>query len=183
MDLGELNRDDGRPPYRQIADALRASIDAGELRTGDRLPSEAELTAHYGVARMTARQAIAELRAEGRAVSEQGRGTFVLEPVRWDGRRPAYVQLAEELRGRIAAGQLEPGAKLPSYAELMDAFGVSVTVARAAVAALRSEGLVSTHQGKGAFVRRAPDAAEPSVRELLARVERLEARVAELEGH
>ena len=33
--------------------------------------------AHYNVARMTARQAIQELRAEGRCVAEQGRGVFV----------------------------------------------------------------------------------------------------------
>ena len=44
------------------------------------------------------------------------------------------------------------GEQLPSYAALMREFGVSVTVARNAVAALRSEALVSTHQGKGAFV-------------------------------
>src|SRR5688500_19076334 len=78
--LGALDRSDDRPPYRQIADHLRAAIDRGELTPGDRLPSEAELMRHYDVARMTARQAIQELRGEGRVVAEQGRGVFVRMP-------------------------------------------------------------------------------------------------------
>ncbi|MDN5851360.1 MAG: GntR family transcriptional regulator [Actinomycetia bacterium] len=80
MQLGTLDRASDRSPYRQIADQLRALIDGGELRPGDRLPSESELTQHYGVARMTARQAIQELRAEGRVVAEHGRGVFVRMP-------------------------------------------------------------------------------------------------------
>lgn len=77
MGLGALDRADDRPPYRQIADHLRAAIERGELRPGDRLPSEAALMKHYQVARMTARQAIQELRSEGKVISEQGRGVFV----------------------------------------------------------------------------------------------------------
>lgn len=80
MQLGTLDRHNDRPPYRQIADHLRAAIDAGELRAGDRLPSEAVLTEHYHVARMTVRQAIQELRTEGRVVAEHGRGVFVRQP-------------------------------------------------------------------------------------------------------
>ena len=80
MQLGAIDRRDDRSPFRQIADQLRAAIDRGELRPGDRLPSEAELTRHYSVARMTARQAIQELRAEGRVVAEHGRGVFVRLP-------------------------------------------------------------------------------------------------------
>lgn len=80
MELGSLDRGDDRPPYRQIADHLRAAIDRGELAAGDKLPSEAELMRHYDVARMTVRQAIQELRTEGRVVAEQGRGVFVRMP-------------------------------------------------------------------------------------------------------
>jgi GntR family transcriptional regulator len=80
VQLGTIDRRDDRPPYRQIADRLRAAIDSGELRPGDRLPSEAELRQHYNVARMTARQAIQELRSEGRVVAEHGRGVFVRLP-------------------------------------------------------------------------------------------------------
>ncbi|MCU1529430.1 MAG: GntR family transcriptional regulator [Frondihabitans sp.] len=80
MALGSLDRSDDRAPYRQIADQLRTAIDRGDLAAGDKLPSEAELMRHYDVARMTARQAIQELRAEGRVVAEQGRGVFVRLP-------------------------------------------------------------------------------------------------------
>lgn len=80
MNLGSLDRSDDRAPYRQIADQLRAKIDRGDLGPGERLPSEAELMRHYDVARMTARQAIQELRSEGRVVAEQGRGVFVRLP-------------------------------------------------------------------------------------------------------
>ncbi|MDQ3762180.1 MAG: GntR family transcriptional regulator [Actinomycetota bacterium] len=77
VQLGELDKADDRPPYRQIAAALRAAIVAGQLVAGDRLPSESELVERYGVARMTARQAIQELRTEGLVVAEHGRGVFV----------------------------------------------------------------------------------------------------------
>ncbi|WP_194835946.1 GntR family transcriptional regulator [Nocardia sp. XZ_19_369] len=75
--LGTVDRSDGRAPYRQIADMLRAAISAGQIGPGEPLPSEAELTTHFGVARMTARQAVQELRSEGLIYSEQGRGVFV----------------------------------------------------------------------------------------------------------
>ncbi|WP_433801660.1 GntR family transcriptional regulator [Actinomycetospora sp. CA-084318] len=81
MQLGAIDRASDRPPYRQIADQLRDLIDRGTLVAGDKLPSEAELIEHYGVARMTVRQAVQELRNEGRVVAEHGKGTFVRQPV------------------------------------------------------------------------------------------------------
>lgn len=80
MALGSLDRSGDRAPYRQIADQLRAAMDRGDLAAGDKLPSEADLMRHYDVARMTVRQAVQELRTEGRVVAEQGRGVFVRLP-------------------------------------------------------------------------------------------------------
>ncbi|WP_119418274.1 FadR/GntR family transcriptional regulator [Desertibaculum subflavum] len=60
--------------------------------------------------------------------------------------------VADRLQAEILSGKIEPGAKLPTEAELMAAMGVSRTVIREAVAALRAEGLVVTRQGVGAFV-------------------------------
>ena len=57
-------------------------------------------------------------------------------------------QIAQEIR----SGRLPPGAKLPTEHELMEALGVSRTVVREAVAALRAEGLVVSRQGAGVFV-------------------------------
>jgi GntR family transcriptional regulator len=77
LQLGQIDRADDKPPYRQIASMLRDSIMSGQLEAGGRLPSEAELIEHFGVARMTVRQAVQELRAEGLVISEHGRGVFV----------------------------------------------------------------------------------------------------------
>jgi GntR family transcriptional regulator len=69
----------GRPAYIQIADDLRSRIIDGEQRGGDRLPTEAELMADYGVSRIVVRQAIEVLRSEGLVVTQRGKGTYVRE--------------------------------------------------------------------------------------------------------
>jgi GntR family transcriptional regulator len=75
--LGTIDRASDTSAFKQIADQLRDAIRTGELAPGDRLPSESELMSHYAVARMTARQSLAELRAEGIVIAERGRGVFV----------------------------------------------------------------------------------------------------------
>jgi DNA-binding FadR family transcriptional regulator len=73
--------------------------------------------------------------------------------------------LADRLSKEILSGKLAPGTRLPTEHELMQAYGVSRTVVREAIAALRSEGLVETRQGSGAFVaadsRRRPFRIDP----------------------
>jgi GntR family transcriptional repressor for pyruvate dehydrogenase complex len=61
-------------------------------------------------------------------------------------------QLVAHLTAEITSGRLSPGARLPTEQEMIAAAGVSRTVVREAVAALRAEGLVLTRQGVGAFV-------------------------------
>jgi GntR family transcriptional regulator, transcriptional repressor for pyruvate dehydrogenase complex len=63
-------------------------------------------------------------------------------------------EVAERLAAEIASGRFPRGSRLPSEQALTIAFGVSRTVLREAVAALRAEGLVETRQGVGAFVAR-----------------------------
>ncbi|PXY34659.1 GntR family transcriptional regulator [Prauserella coralliicola] len=84
LQLGDIDRGDPRPPYQQIAAMLRQAIQSGDLEPGAKLPSEAALMEHFHVARMTARQAIQELRGEGLVIPEHGRGVFVrpMPPVR-----------------------------------------------------------------------------------------------------
>lgn len=62
------------------------------------------------------------------------------------------LALVERIATDIHGGKLAPGSRLPTEQEMMAAAGVSRTVVREAVAALRAEGLVITRQGVGAFV-------------------------------
>ncbi|MFF4277433.1 winged helix-turn-helix domain-containing protein [Streptomyces kronopolitis] len=75
--------------------------------------------------------------------------------VEWSG-KPAYQQVADELRERIRAGEFAEAGRLPSLSQLQADFEVSVTVAREAVRHLKADGLVVSHQGKAAFLT--PDA-------------------------
>lgn len=77
LPLGQVDKSADRPAFRQIADQLRAAIVGGALGPGDRVPSESQLIEHYALARMTIRQALDELKAEGLVVAEHGRGVFV----------------------------------------------------------------------------------------------------------
>jgi DNA-binding transcriptional regulator YhcF (GntR family) len=74
-----LDPDDPRPPYVQVANALRAAILTKTFSPGDRLPSRSELAKKYNVAPMTVQNALRELREEGLIVSRQGSGVFVRE--------------------------------------------------------------------------------------------------------
>jgi len=66
--------------YHQILLALTERIESGEIGVGDRLPSEADLVAEFGVSRTTARRALDELRRQGLVRREPGRGTFLASP-------------------------------------------------------------------------------------------------------
>jgi len=67
------------PRYLRVADELRREILAGKYRPGDQLPSERELRDRFGVSSNSVRAAMVQLRSEGLAVTEHGRGSFVRE--------------------------------------------------------------------------------------------------------
>jgi GntR family transcriptional regulator len=69
------------PIYRQIADSLRADIEAGLIGPGSQLPTEAELTAAWGASRSTVRDAIRQLTELGLVEARPGQGTFVRHKV------------------------------------------------------------------------------------------------------
>src|SRR5438270_13014298 len=66
--------------------------------------------------------------------------------------RSLAYELVARLTADITGGRIPLGSRLPTEQELIAATGVSRTVVREAVAALRAEGLVVTRQGVGAFV-------------------------------
>ncbi|MGH0028399.1 MAG: PLP-dependent aminotransferase family protein [Myxococcota bacterium] len=79
-----LERDsarDRRPVYRQIADQIRAQIEAERLAAGDRLPPIRDLARDLGVNRDTVALAYESLAETGVIESAVGRGTFVTEPL------------------------------------------------------------------------------------------------------
>jgi 8-oxo-dGTP pyrophosphatase MutT (NUDIX family)/DNA-binding transcriptional regulator YhcF (GntR family) len=87
---------DPRPAYEQISADLRAAIEEGRLQPGDRLPTEREHAARYGVAVGTYRQAIAMLREEGFLATYKRHGTVVLVPPEQP-RSPEYTELSSRL--------------------------------------------------------------------------------------
>ncbi|MFJ8990532.1 GntR family transcriptional regulator [Streptomyces sp. NPDC102279] len=107
--------------------------------------------------------------------------------VEWTGKQFAYQQVADDLRRRIANDEFASTGQLPSYGDLQKAYGVTVTVARAAIGQLKTDGLVVSHQGKGVFLtagagRSAAQLADPggAVAELRQEVEKLRTEVGEL---
>ncbi len=105
-----IDRTSDRPVYKQVADALRAAVQSGELPEGSPIPSETELMERYGVSRNSARSAVALLRIEGVVLTEHGRGSFVRsqrplrrlsssrysESKRQGGRRPLQAEAQEQ---------------------------------------------------------------------------------------
>jgi GntR family transcriptional regulator len=65
------------PYWRRIVDDIRAQIADGRLRSGDKLPTTAELARRYEVAPGTVRDGINRLIQDGTLVGHQGVGVFV----------------------------------------------------------------------------------------------------------
>ena len=82
-----------------------------------------------------------------------GMAAFALQD-RGAPRRPKglVTEVVDSLAGSIREGQLQPGTKLPTEAEIMGHFGVSRTVVREAISKLQASALVETRHGIGTFV-------------------------------
>lgn len=149
----------GTGPRRDLFDALahplREQIQTGERASGALLPSESELAHGAGTNRYSIRKALLRLQDEGLIEPVAGRGWAVVDrETGGSGLLPRYRQIADELRDAMAEGRLTPGSVLPSETELIAAHGVSRATVRRALALLESKGLISTHPGKGRYVRR-----------------------------
>lgn len=70
----------GRNLAQETTEALRAKIAAGPMKAGDRLPTEKELEAEFGVSRTVIREAVAVLKADGLVEPRRGAGIFVRDP-------------------------------------------------------------------------------------------------------
>lgn len=129
----------GVPKYRQIARHYAARIEAGELPPGAEVPSERELAARWGVARLTAGKALRELRGLGLVETRPQAGSFVVEravaAIAREGSAPPYGDGARGVPDVVA--DAEPGlAAVPG----MDGAVILLHAgAEAAPAALRAE--------------------------------------------
>src|SRR3954465_8635793 len=65
------------PLYQQIKGLILQSLEAGEWKPGESIPSEMDLAARFRVSQGTVRKAIDELAAENLVIRKQGKGTFV----------------------------------------------------------------------------------------------------------
>lgn len=109
----------GRPPYEQVAAAVRALIMAGDLAPGSQLPSTAQLVARFGVSNTTVQKALAVLKGEGYLTSRQGKGIYVRD------RQPFRVGVAAFLPpspGGYSYDILRTGEEVPP-AEVARALG------------------------------------------------------------
>jgi GntR family transcriptional regulator len=113
------------PQYRQIEQALRERV--SRLQPGERLPSDADLCSEFGVSRMTARNAMERLAADGLIRREPGRGSFVADPPahRRANRLMTFTQ--EMLRaGRVPTSRLLTRVIRPSTASEAAALDIPV---------------------------------------------------------
>ena len=107
-------------------------------------------------------------------------------PLARDG-RAVGAQLAEKLAALVAGGQLKPGEQLPSVRHLAEAAGVNVNTVRSVYARLEQQGLLTSEQGRGTFVRGERAAPVPENREyrreLMRQIGELERQVAYYTRH
>ena len=74
-----IDREGPVPPYVQVANAIRARIESGEIPPGRRIPSLVELEEEFGVARDTLRKAVKLLKDEGIVETVTGMGVYVVQ--------------------------------------------------------------------------------------------------------
>jgi GntR family transcriptional regulator len=82
--------------HRQIYRTLAERIKRGDVRPGERLPTETQLMETYSVSRSTARRALDELRREDLVERQPGKGTFVAMP-RLEATIPHLHSITEEI--------------------------------------------------------------------------------------
>ncbi len=76
----EIDINNPAPLYRQLADKITSSIENGELKPGDQIPSQHELIKNYKVSMITVKKALSILIHEGVLFTRLGKGTYVSEP-------------------------------------------------------------------------------------------------------
>ena len=95
----QLDKASSVPFYQQLKDLLLEAVRDETLQTGDRLPSERQLSEHLGISRLTVRRTLGDLVNAGRLVTQPGKGTYIRGPKLEQGTRQ-LAGLTEDLRRR-----------------------------------------------------------------------------------
>ncbi|MDP7369707.1 MAG: GntR family transcriptional regulator [Nitrospinota bacterium] len=94
-------KDKSIPYYYQIMNVLRRKIEQGELAPGEKLPKELDLAKSFGVSRVTLRQALSILEADGLLERARGHGTFVKKTLR----NPKKIKLTGIIEQNFSTGE------------------------------------------------------------------------------
>ncbi|OHC65091.1 MAG: hypothetical protein A3H93_11270 [Rhodocyclales bacterium RIFCSPLOWO2_02_FULL_63_24] len=128
----------------EVSGELQRRIARGELKPGDRLPTEKALGDAFGVSRAVVREAIARLKADGLIETRQGSGAFIVEVPKtinlrfWQGAGPELDELRDifELRAMVEGAVAELAAQrrdendLKTMAEHLQAMDDAMTSGR-----------------------------------------------------
>ena len=111
------------PLYHQLAERLANAIRAGEFAPGERIPSEPQLAAEYGIGRPTVRQALDALVRQGLLSRRRGSGTYVREAPKeidlfsLDGTSASFrkqgLAMESRLLGQVTRHRLADGGRHP----------------------------------------------------------------------
>ena len=112
----------------EVSGNLQRRIAQGELKPGDRLPTEKALGEVFGVSRAVVREAIARLKADGLIESRQGSGAYVVEAPKtinlrfWQGADPDLDELHDifELRAMVEGAVAELAARRRNRKDLKE---------------------------------------------------------------
>ena len=117
------------PLYQQIKSLILQSLQAGEWKPGEAIPSEIELAARFRVSQGTVRKAIDEMAADNLVVRRQGKGTFVA----------THAEQQVQFRFlKLVPDSGEPGSEGPAQRNIIDCRRLRASADVARALALRS---------------------------------------------
>ena len=109
----KIDKESPLPIYFQLEEGVKETIEKGELKPGDLIPSEREFSEQFEISRMTVRQAINNLVNNGYLVRKQGRGTFVAQQ-KIEQKLKGLTSFSEDMRSR----GMVPSTKLLEFRQV-----------------------------------------------------------------
>ncbi|MFT8316985.1 MAG: GntR family transcriptional regulator [Sporolactobacillus sp.] len=109
-----IDRHSPVPVYYQIEQYIEELIDRQQLKIGERIPSERELTEQFQVSRMTVRQALADLVNAGALLRLKGKGTFVADRNKLEKKLSQIDGFTEDMLRR----GMKPGSQLIAFEQI-----------------------------------------------------------------